>query len=312
MIISASRRTDIPAFYSKWLLNRLEEGYAIIPHPRNPLRFSRVSLTSQTVDCFVFWTKNPASMLPQLGKIEAMGYPFYFQFTLTPYNQNVEQNLPDKRTLVQTFQRLSNLIGTDRVVWRYDPIILTKQMNVDYHIRCFEKLASTLANYTHRCIISFLDFYPKVSRSLQEIGAIELKKSVIEQIAAGFSQIARKHNLRIFTCCESVDLSAYNILHASCIDGKMIEELLGCSIQSHKEMNQRLGCGCIESVEIGTYDSCTHGCKYCYATSSKGVIRTNVLNHDPQSPLLHGNLPPNAIITEKKMFSVKDGQMRLF
>lgn len=311
MIISASRRTDIPAFYSEWLLNRLKEGYALIPNPRNPLRFSRVSLNPQTVDCFVFWTKNPSPMLPKLGEITAMGYPFYFQFTLTPYGQNIEQNLPDKRTLIQMFQTLSHILGPERVVWRYDPVILTEQMNVDYHMQCFEKLASALEDYTRRCIFSFLDFYPKVRRQLQEIGAIKIQRAGMEQIAAGFSQIAYRHKMHLFTCCEPVDLSPYGVAHASCIDGSLIEELLGCPICSHKDMNQRPGCGCVESVEIGIYDCCPHGCKYCYATSSENVVRANVLNHNPQAPVLFGSLPENAIISEKKMFSVKDQQMRL-
>ena len=156
MIISASRRTDIPAFYSEWLLNRLKEGYALVANPRNALRFSRVSLNPQTVDCLVFWTKNPAPMLPKLDEITAMGYPFYFQFTLTPYGQDIEQNLPDKKTLLQTFQALSRLLGAKRVIWRYDPVILTAQMNIEYHLQCFETFASALEGYTHRCIFSFL------------------------------------------------------------------------------------------------------------------------------------------------------------
>ena len=134
----------------------------------------------------------------------------------------------------------------------------------------------------------------------------------MKQIAAGFSKIAQKHKIQLFTCCEPVDLSAYGVAHASCIDAKLLEELLGCSICSRKDMNQRPGCGCVESVELGTYDSCTHGCKYCYATSSQNIVRTNVLTHNPQAPLLFGSLPENAIITEKKMVSVKDEQIKWF
>ncbi|WP_099203858.1 DUF1848 domain-containing protein [Scatolibacter rhodanostii] len=312
MIISASRRTDIPAFYSEWLLNRLKEGYAVIPNPRNPLRFTHVELNPQTVDCFVFWTKNPKPMFSRLDEITAQGYPFYFQFTLTPYGRNIEQNLPDKKTLIHTFQTLSSILGPERVIWRYDPIILTEQMNITYHLHCFKEMASILNGYTHQCIFSFLNFYPKLRRPLQSIKALELEKTDIERIAEGFSQIAQKNNIRLSTCCEPVDLSLYGISHASCIDRNLIEKLLDCSVLSRKDMNQRNMCGCIESVEIGTYDCCTHGCKYCYATSSENTARANVLRHNPESPILFGNLPKNAIITEKKMSSVKDEQMRLF
>lgn len=312
MIVSASRRTDIPAFYSEWLMNRLKEGYALIPNPRNPLRFSHVKLNPQAVDCIVFWTKNPAPMLPKLDEISAMGYPFYFQFTLTPYGHEIEQNLPSKNVLIKTFQKLSSVVGSERVAWRYDPVVLTDQMDVEYHICCFEKMAAALEGFTSRCIFSFLDFYPKVHRLMQGMGAIEIRKPDMYRFAEGFSQIAQKHRLELFTCCEPADLSQYGIGHASCIDATMTGDLLGCSVQSKKDINQRPGCGCIESVEIGTYDCCTHGCKYCYATSSMGIARNNAARHNPKSPVLFGHLPEKAIITERQMPSVKNEQLQLF
>ncbi|QIB69312.1 DUF1848 domain-containing protein [Aminipila butyrica] len=312
MIISASRRTDIPAFYSEWLLNRLQEGYALIPNPRNPLYFSRVRLNPEIVDCLVFWTKNPAPMIPKLSQITAMGYPFYFQFTLNPYGANIEQNLPDKKTRIQTFQTLSRILGPERVVWRYDPVILTKQMDVAYHIQAFEKMALALEGFTHRCIFSFLDFYPKIRGELQALGGIEMQETDMRSVAAGFAQIAGGHKIRLFTCCETVDLNAYGIAPGACIDASLIEEILDCSIYYNKDINQRAACRCMESVEIGTYDGCAHGCQYCYAISSERAVRNNMENHDPQAPVLFGNLPEKAIIHEKKMISVKDGQMRLF
>lgn len=312
MIVSASRRTDIPAFYSEWLMNRLREGYVLVPNPRVPSRFSRVTLNPQVVDCMVFWTKNPAPMLPKLDEISAMGYPFYFQFTLTPYGRDMEQNLPPKSTLIRTFQKLSCMLGPERTVWRYDPVILTDQMDVGYHLRCFKQMAAALEGYTHRCIFSFLDFYPKVRGPMRNMGAKEIQKSDMLRIAEGFSDIAQEHRLQLFTCCEPVDLSPYGIDHASCIDAAMIEAILGCSVRSRKAAGQRPGCGCIESVEIGAYDCCPHGCKYCYATSSPDTVRNRVRSHDPKSPVLFGLLPQQAIITDREMISVKDAQTRLF
>ncbi|MEA5021771.1 hypothetical protein SDC9_10031 [bioreactor metagenome] len=317
MIISASRRTDIPAFYSQWLLNRLQEGYVLVPNPRNPSRYSRVELNPQVVDCLVFWTKNPSPMLSRLAEIAALGYPFYFQFTLTPYDGELEQNLPPKETLLNLFQKLSAMLGPERVVWRYDPVILTPELGLDleYHLRQFERMAAALAGYTQRCIFSFLDMYPKVGRAMSLVLAQEAKEAdetAMGRIAEGFSTIARKHDLELFTCCEPVELSQYGIKHASCIDQGMVEEILKCKIQVKKDPNQRPSCGCVESVEIGTYDSCPHGCLYCYGTSSSKTVRSNMACHDPKSPVLIGDLPRNAIITERKMCSRKDAQLTLF
>ncbi|MDF1493184.1 DUF1848 domain-containing protein [Caproiciproducens sp. CPB-2] len=311
MIVSASRRTDIPAFYSEWLLNRLKAGYVLVPNPRNPLRFSKVALNRSAVDCLVFWTKNPKTMLPKLGKISELGYPFYFQFTLTPYGKEIERNLPPKTELIRTFCSLSQILGPDQVVWRYDPVILSREMPVEYHARCFEQMAAALDGMTHRCIFSFLDFYPKVRGTLQKMGAIEMQKADMYQLAEAFSEIARRHCLQLFTCCEPIDLSQYGINHASCIDAGMIEKILGCPIHVRKDSNQRPGCGCVESVDIGSYDCCPHECRYCYATSSEKNVRRHIADHDPNSPLLFGVLPQGVQISEKDMKSICDGQMCL-
>lgn len=315
MIISASRRTDIPAFYSEWLINRLREGYVLVPNPRYPSRYSRLELSPQVVDCLVFWTKNPAPMLPRLAEIVALGYPFYFQFTLTPYDRDMEQNLPPKETLLKVFQKLSSMLGPERVVWRYDPVILNADLDIEYHVQQFERMATVLEGYTHRCIFSLLDLYPKVRRAMSSTlaqVANEVDEAAMGRIAEGFSGTARKHQLRLFTCCESVDLSQYEIKHASCIDQGMIEEILNCKISAKKDANQRPFCGCIESVEIGTYDSCPHGCVYCYGTSSLKTVQKNMGCHDPNSPVLIGGINDKAIIAERKMYSVKDSQLTLF
>jgi hypothetical protein len=312
MILSVSRRTDIPAFYSEWLLNRLREGYAFIPNPRNSSRYKCVELTPQVADCIVFWTKNPTPLLPKLHEVSAMGYPFYFQFTLTPYGLDMERNLPSKKTLLKIFQALSDLLGPKRVVWRYDPVILTDAMNIAYHLRCFEQIAAALEGYTHRCIFSFLDLYPKVKRFLSGTVTREIHETDMLRIAEGFSKIAQKHDVRLFTCCEPVDLSRFGVAHASCIDAGMIEDILGCSIRAKKDANQRPACGCAESVELGTYDCCPHGCIYCYATSSTKAIEKNIALHDPKSPVLIGRLPDMVSISQRRMNSVKDGQIRLF
>jgi hypothetical protein len=310
VIISASRRTDIPAFYSEWLMNRLREGYALVPNPRDPSHYRRITLTPDVVDCIVFWTKNPAPMLSKLPEISQMGYPFYFQFTLTPYGKEMECNLPSKCGLLKTFQALSNLLGANRIVWRYDPVIFTETMDIGYHRRHFEQTARALEGYTHRCIFSFLDLYPKVKRHLQGSGCTQIQAQEMLRIAESFSEIAQKHRMRLF-CCEQVDLNQFGIAHASCIDASMVEDILGCRINVRKDANQRPACGCIESIDIGSYDCCPHGCKYCYGASSPENIQKNYALHDPSSPVLTGRMPDASIITEKAMVSVKDHQLRL-
>ncbi|MBE5978460.1 MAG: DUF1848 domain-containing protein [Paenibacillaceae bacterium] len=312
MILSASRRTDIPAFYSDWLLNRLKEGFVLVPNPRNPSHYSRVQLSPQTVDCIVFWTKNPREMISKLEVISAMGYDFYIQFTLTPYGRDVEEYLPDKIELIKDFLKLSAKIGSNRVIWRYDPVVLTDNMNVEYHLKCFEKMAGLLEGSTNRCIFSFLDFYTRLKSQLQNLGVRDIQEEDMLRIGEGFSKIAKKHGILLSTCCESVDLSQFGVSHASCIDGDLIEELTGCSLRKKKDNGQRPGCGCMESVDIGSYDSCGNGCKYCYGVYSRERARVNRENHDPKSPVLFGSVPPDAVITERPVKSLKDGQMDFF
>ncbi len=306
MIISASRRTDIPALYSDWLLNRLREGSVLVPHPRNVGRYSHVLLNPEVVDCIVFWTKNHGPMLNKLDIIEKMGYPFYFQYTLTPYDGQIERNLPPKPELVDIFKRLSQRLGSNRVVWRYDPVITSSSLDVQYHLDSFEKMASMLEGSTHRCIFSFVDLYPRVRPSLMPITDQELSESDMHLIAEGFSRIARKHQMSLSTCSEPIDLSLYGITHASCIDKKLIEEIIGCPIKVKKDAGQRPGCGCVESIDIGSYGCCSHSCIYCYGGFGLKTAQKNIAQHDPASPLLIGQPDEAAIIITSPVTEIRD------
>ena len=157
MILSVSRRTDIPAYYSAWFLNRLAEGFVLVPNPHNPRQLSRIPLSPETVDCIVFWTKNPAPMLDALPRIEAAGYPFYFQFTLTPYGPRTEPGLPPKEELVRAFWALSRRLGPKRVVWRYDPVMVDGRYPTAWHLERFEALCNALEGAAERCVFSFVD-----------------------------------------------------------------------------------------------------------------------------------------------------------
>ena len=304
MIISISRRTDIPAFHTEWLLNRIKAGYAYVRNPMNPHQVSKVSLKPEDVSCMVFWTKNP---MPLLKKIEKLSdYKYYFQFTLNAYGQSVEKNLPDQETLIATFKQLSKQIGKDKVIWRYDPILLNQDMNLAYHIEHFKTLASELKNYTERCIISFLDVYPKISKRLRQNHVVGLTEDEILYIAEHFSSICNTYGIKLQTCSEAVDLSMYNIKHGKCIDDELICKLFDYNGQVAKDKNQRAACGCVKSIDIGAYNTCYHNCVYCYACYSDSLKPKSTLI---DSPLLNDTIGDQDKIYERKTETLFTNQL---
>jgi len=303
MIISASRRTDIPAFYSDWFTNRIKEGFVLVRNPFNAQQISRISLRPEVVDCIVFWTKNPANLMDKLEVLDRLNYHYYFQFTLTPYGREVETNLPDKQELISTFIKLSNMIGRERIIWRYDPIVLTAHLDQHYHYRQFQAFVEKLAPYTDRCIISFVDFYSKSTRNLIGLHAQPIDEATMRAIAGNFMNICRSHGLRLETCAEEIDLTDLGIVNGKCIDDKQIAKILGREISVKKAQGQRKKCGCVSSVDIGAYNSCSHNCRYCYANYSSSLVKANIALHDPDSPLLLGQVKDDDRIADKKMES---------
>lgn len=297
MIISVSRRTDIPAFYSDWFYSRVKEGYVLVRNPFNYRQVSKVPLTLDAVDCFVFWSKNPANMIDNLQIIDR--YPYYFQFTLNPYDDKIEKNVPKKSRIIDTFKKLSDKIGPNRVIWRYDPIIITKAVNEEYHYKYFEVLSSKLQGYTSKCIISFVDFYPKAKKGLEKIGAFEISDEDKVRIGRRLGEIAEACSIKIETCAEEIDLSQFGIEHGRCIDPHLIEEISGRKVKDGKDKNQRKACGCAASVDIGAYNTCMHGCVYCYANYSSSVVNGNMTLYDVNSPLLCSSITDEDAITEK-------------
>ena len=283
MIISASRRTDIPAFYSEWFLNRIKEGFLLVPNPRNPNQISRVDLSPDKIDCIVFWTKNPAPLMPLLDTLNKSNYIYYFEFTVNAYGNNIEKNLPAKEKIITAFKELSARLGPDSVDWRFDPIILNKQFPIEWHLENYYNICKQLYKHTAKSIISFVDPYLHISREFTKP-----KEDDIYKLAENLSKISKEFNLPLFTCAEQIDLSFYGIKHCSCIDKNKIEKLTGHSIDAKKDPGQRKICGCIKSVDIGTYNTCRHGCHYCYAATSEKILQKQVQNHDRYSPLLTG------------------------
>ena len=307
MIISASRRTDIPTYYSEWFMNRIREGYALARNPMNAHQVSRISLSPEVVDGIVFWTKNPAPMLDKLPQLK--DYMYYFQFTLNAYEQDVEAGVPLKhKYIVPTFQRLSEMIGPERVVWRYDPILLSDKYTFDYHVKYFELLAKKLAPYTQKCTISFLDMYVKTERNMAGLNIQPWTLELQDAMAKSLAEIAHSYGLELETCAEGIELEKYGIKHAHCIDGELFAKLLGCPLKVGKDKNQRKECGCVDSVDIGAYNTCRNGCRYCYANFNAKMVQNNQQRHNPLSPLLLGELQPDDKVTERKMTSCLERQ----
>lgn len=311
MIISASRRTDIPAFYTPWLLRRLREGYVLVPSPRRPHRLNRIPLTPDVVDCLVFWTKNPAPLLPYLGELEERGYAYYFQVTLTPYGPDWEPGVPPPEERLSALRHLAAEAGPERVVWRYDPVLLSPQWTVEAHQRAFEAAAAALEGCTRQGIFSFVDWYAGMGKRLRKTGGRCPSQDEEQALAASFTRSARAHGLRLDACCEA-DFAAVGIGRAACIDKERIEALTGFSLLAGKDPGQRKACRCVKSVDIGTYGTCPHGCRYCYANPGPEAVRCQWERHDPASPLLLGRPGQEDEIVPYPAVSLRDGQISLF
>jgi DNA repair photolyase len=309
MIISASRRTDIPAFHSEWFLNRLKEKYVLVRNPMNYKQVSKVSLCEDDVDCIVFWTKNPLPLMKQLKMLAA--YPYYFQFSMTGYNQHIEPSVPPKSKLVPVFKALAEEIGKEKVIWRYDPILYTNEINLDFHMKQFELLASKLCQSTEKCVISFMDNYPKVEKRLKTNGIRALTEDEMLKLAFGFSEIASAYGIKLETCSEKINLETYGIVAGKCVDDALIRSLFGVSGNVKKDPNQRESCGCVKSIDIGAYNTCCHNCLYCYANVSECVSTKEIQACKPSSPLLCGEVEVSSNITEKRAERLFSSQIQL-
>jgi hypothetical protein len=286
VILSCSRRTDIPAFYSDWFFNRLREGFVLVRNPMNARQVRRISLLPAEVDGIVFWTKDPAPMLDKLPRLG--DYTYYVQFTLTPYGRDIEPHLPPKDGLADTFLRLADRIGAQKVVWRYDPILLSESMTPAYHAEQFDRLARRLAGSTEKCVISFLDLYRHIRSRTADLSVRPPDEPEMRTLAQNIMDSARRCNMTVKTCAEKIDLACWGIGHGRCVDDRLLSALSGRQIAVGKDKFQRDLCGCAASVDIGDYNTCGHLCAYCYANRSRDRVAENRRRHDDQSPLLIG------------------------
>ena len=304
MILSVSRRTDIPAFYSEWFFNRIKAGYVDVRNPMNIHQVSRVKITPDVVDCIVFWTKNPQNMLPRLNELK--DYNYYFQFTINPYDKQIEANVPIKANVIETFKELSHKIGANRVIWRFDPILLTDKIDVDYHIKYFEEIAKRLNGLTTRCVISFVDLYKKTVANTKPLNMREPSVDEMKKLAESLVRISEKYGMKVLSCAENIDLANEGVDHGCCIDRKLIEDICGYKIDVKKDKNQRQECGCVESIDIGAYNTCCHACSYCYANFNNEKVKVQSSRHITNSTLITGELAPDDVVKERKVRLLKE------
>lgn len=285
MIISASRRTDIPAFHMEWMMNRLRAGYCLVRNPMVTNVVYRIDLDPKNVDAIVFVTKNPAPAVPYLREIASMGHLALFQVTITPYGKDIEPGVRSKADVVDAFRSISERIGADRMVWRYDPVILNDTFNLNYHRRKFELLCRELEGYTDRCTFSFLEMYGKLQ------GRRDVLRSVthdeMDAMAEMMVPIAERYGMTLSYCCAKYDLSRWGIEPRGCIDRQMMRRLGIPFEESNTPLRE--GCRCVRNIDIGSYDTCMHNCVYCYANHADGSVRS-VKQYDPEGEMLYGRL----------------------
>lgn len=303
MILSASRRTDIPAFYSEWFCRRIQEGFAYVRNPMNAHQVSRINISPEVVDCIVFWTKNAAPMIEKLDRLKE--YDYYFQFTINSYGREAEPCVPELSRRLETFMQLSEKIGRERVIWRYDPIFFSDQYTPEFHLKSFEKTASVLGAYTEKCVFSFVDIYPsKNGGSLRKMNFRQLSPKELDRFAGELSRIGKSNGLVLATCAEAVDLSWHGIEHNSCIDRTLIERITGVPLDIGRD-GQREHCRCAKCDDIGAYDTCPHGCIYCYANFRPCVVSEKRRAYDVKSPLLCDSIKETDKVTERPVISYK-------
>lgn len=295
MILNISGRTDIVAFYSDWLMNRLDKGFIDVRNPFNPKIVSRIMMDD--VELLFFCTKNP---IPILDKLPNIKKKVYFHVTLTSYKKNIESNVPSKGKLIESIKKLSTLIGKDNLVIRYDPIFINSEYTLEYHVKAFDKLCELLDGYVGKILIHFIDDYKNVRKNYGVLQYRKLTENDYETIGKSFSESAKKHNIVVHTCNEERDLTDFGFIKDDCISKELAFKLTGKIYKKKWKARKDLVCQCVEMVDIGVYNSCKHFCKYCYANYDEKQVCDNYIKHNPKSSLLIGELSEDDIIKVRK------------
>ena len=291
MIISASRRTDVPAFYSDWFMKRIEAGHCDVPNPFNSKQVTKVSLKPEDVDIIVFWTRNASPLLRRLEELDRRGYRYTFLYTLMDNPRAIDPRCPTLEEGLATFKNLSHRLGPERVMWRYDPILFSNVTTPEFHRKSYEGISKRLRGYTNRSIISVVNIYKKVRQRLKNLSekgieVMECPEKTFGDLMRFMASVARESGMVLSTCAQERDLTVYGVFPGKCIDDGLIREVFGLEVSHTKDPFQRKACGCVTSKDIGMYDTCLYGCVYCYATTSFDRAKENYRKYDPEAPSL--------------------------
>ena len=308
MILNTGSRTDIPAYYSDWFYNRIEAGYVLVRNPYYPSQITKYQLSPDVIDVMVFCTKNPSPMLDRLSLLSAFD-TFWF-VTITPYGAEIEPHVPPKEQVITSFRQLSAAIGSSRISWRYDPVLITDTYPIAHHIEQFHRMAEALSGYTTQCVVSFIDLYEKTKRNFRGIRSVT--KGEQEILIEAFSNIAKENGLQIHLCCENASLVRENVDADGCMSKAVLEKALGCRLDVPKKKTARSECSCLLGADIGAYNTCGHGCLYCYANYDMETVAKNRKLHNASSPLLIGELSEQDVVKSAEQKSWKNGQLDIF
>jgi len=295
MIINTGGRTDTVQYYTEWLLRRFSEGYVISRNPMFPSKVNRYELTPDKVDCVVFCSKNYKPILPRLHEITDR-FNTYFHYTITAYGKDIEPNVPSIDESIETLVRLSEIVGKKRIAWRYDPVLLTEKYTIKRHLETFDYMSEKLSSYIDRCIFSFVEMYKKLEYNMPEL--IPITEGDMKILSEGLGAISKKYGTFIQTCGTNGDFSEYGIHSSGCMTLDILGNANRITFRNLKHKGMRQGCHCIESRDIGAYDTCMNGCKYCYANKNPQKAFENYKYHDSASPLLLGNLKPDDTVIQ--------------
>ncbi|MBP5279617.1 MAG: DUF1848 domain-containing protein [Erysipelotrichaceae bacterium] len=308
MILNTGNRTDIPAFYSKWFMNRIHEGFVLVRNPNVHNQVIKYDLDPKNIEALIFCSKNPEPMLRYMDELKR--YRMFWFVTITSYGKDIEPNVPDKNEVIDTFQKLSDKIGHRCMSWRYDPVFLSDKYSMDYHFKVFEAMAERLDGYTDQVVISYIDLYEKTKRNFPEAREVDREKQI--EMTKYFVEVAGNHHMKVRLCHESEELAAYGADVSGCLSKEVLEEALGEKLIIRKKPEARQGCACLLNNDIGAYNSCGHLCRYCYANYDSYLVKQNMAKHDPDSPLLIGNIEKDDVIKESRQESVIDERISLF
>ncbi len=309
MILNTGGRTDTVQYYSEWLLNRFREGYMLSRNPLFPNTINRIELSPELIDVVVFCSKDYSPILPRLHEISDR-FNCYYHYTITAYDTDIEPRVPGIAQSIGTLKRLSAQVGKEKIAWRYDPVLLTPKYTIGRHFETFDRMARELTPYVSRCIFSFVEMYKKLETNMPELQPISEDDKL--RLAEGFGAIAKRHGLYLQTCATVGDYRRYCIHKSGCMTTEIFSEALGLRFKKTAHKGNRAGCACMESRGVGDYNSCPNGCRYCYANKDPQKALENYRHHNPDSPLLLGEVLPTDTVKPSRQLSLLDREMKLF